>query len=121
MSETATLWQGWEKHTVAPGDEPLHRELRKIMAPMLGHAVVLLAMKSRRAPLPVSSALWKGLLRRGLPNDLEELERVAQRYMFLGDERMLLAELKLWQSAGRVDSAGSPGNFENTEPIEEQV
>jgi hypothetical protein len=69
-------------------------ELRNTIAPLLGDWVVLLAMKHRRAPLPVSSALWKGLLRKGFPNDLDELGVLARRYLFLGDARMLLAELK---------------------------
>jgi hypothetical protein len=69
-------------------------ELRNTIAPLLGDWVVLLAMKHRRAPLPVSSSLWKGLLRKGFPNDLDELGVLARRYLFLGDARMLLAELK---------------------------
>ncbi len=69
-------------------------EWRNTIAPLLGDWVVLLAMKHRRAPLPVSSALWKGLLRKGFPNDLDELGVFARRYLFLGDARMLLAELK---------------------------
>lgn len=55
--------------------------------------VALLAMKERRAPLPVSSALSKGLLRRGLPNNPLQLGTFARRYLFLGDEGILLAEL----------------------------
>ena len=64
------------------------------MAPLLGHWVALLAMKHGRAPLPVSPALWKGLLRQGFPNDVNELGNFARRYLFLGDGRMLLAELR---------------------------
>ena len=69
-------------------------EWRNTIAPLLGDWVVLLAMKHRRAPLPVSSGLWKGLLREGFPNDLDELAILARRYLFLGDARMLLAELR---------------------------
>jgi hypothetical protein len=43
-------------------------EWQNTIAPLLGDWVVLLAMKHRRAPLPVSSALWKGLLRKGVRN-----------------------------------------------------
>lgn len=67
-------------------------EWRDAIAPLLGEWVVLLAMKGRGARLPVSSTLWKGLLREGLPNDLGEL---ARRYLFLGDARVLLAELRM--------------------------
>jgi hypothetical protein len=70
-------------------------EWRNSIAPLLGDWVVLLAMKHRRAPLSVSSALWKALLRRGFLNDLDELGNVARRISFLGDERLLLAELRI--------------------------
>ena len=65
------------------------------MGPLLRHLVALLAMKHGRAPLPVSSTLWKTLLRQGFINDLEELGNIARRFSFLGDERMLLAELRI--------------------------
>ena len=65
------------------------------MVLLLRQQVVLLAMKDRRAPMPVSATLWKGLLRRGILNDLDDLGSVARRLSFLGDERMLLAELRI--------------------------
>jgi hypothetical protein len=52
-------------------------------------------MKHGRAPLPVSSTLWKTLLRQGFLNDLDELGNIARRFSFLGDERILLAELRI--------------------------
>jgi len=70
-------------------------ESQKTMRVLLRHQVVLLAMKHGRAPLAVSPALWKGLLRRGVLNDLYELGNIARRLSFLGDGRMLLAELKI--------------------------
>jgi DNA-binding NtrC family response regulator len=70
-------------------------ERRNTIAPLLGDCVVLLAMKHQRAPLPVSCALWKGLLRKGFPNNLDELAILARRYLFLGDARLLLAELRI--------------------------
>ena len=72
---------------------------RNTIAPLLGDWVVLLAMKHRRAPLPVSSALWKGLLRKGFPNGMDELAIFARRYLFLGDARLLLAELRIRTAA----------------------
>jgi hypothetical protein len=74
-------------------------EWRNTIAPLLGDWVVLLAMKHRRAPLPVSSALWKGLLRKGFPKGLDELAIFARRYLFLGDARLLLAELRIRTAA----------------------
>jgi len=70
-------------------------EWRNTIAPLLGDCVALVAMKDQRAPLPVSCALWKGLVREGFPNDLDELATFARRYLFLGDERLLLAELRM--------------------------
>jgi hypothetical protein len=70
-------------------------EWRNTIAPLLGDRVVLLAMKHQRAPRPVSSALWMGLPRKGFLNDLDELKLFARRYLILGDERMLLAELRM--------------------------
>jgi hypothetical protein len=69
-------------------------ERQTTMGLLLRHQVVLLAMKHGRAPLPVSPAIWRGLLRRGVLNDLQELGSIARRLSFLGDGRMLLAELK---------------------------
>jgi hypothetical protein len=74
-------------------------EWRNTIAPLLGDWVVLLAMKHRRAPLPVSSGLWKGLLRKGFPNGLDELAIFARRYLFLGDAQLLLAELRIRTAA----------------------
>jgi hypothetical protein len=51
-------------------------------------------MKHGRAPLPVSPAVWKGLQRSGVLNDIYDLGSIARRLSFLGDGRLLLAELK---------------------------
>ena len=62
---------------------------------LLWYHVVLLAMKHGRAPLPVSPAIWRALWRQGVLNDLYDLGSIARRLSFLGDGRLLLAELKL--------------------------
>jgi hypothetical protein len=59
-------------------------EWRKTMVHLLRHQIVLLAMKQRRAPLPVSPALWKGLVRLRALNDLYDLGSIARRLSFLG-------------------------------------
>ena len=58
----------------------------------LGEWVALLAMKYRRAPLPVPRGLEKALMCQGLADDPSEIGDLARRYLFLGDARMLLAE-----------------------------
>ena len=62
----------------------------------LSQWVALLAMKYRRAPLPVSRgvrrALQKALTRQGAGDNPAELGDLARRYLLLGDAQMLLAE-----------------------------
>jgi DNA-binding NtrC family response regulator len=79
-------------------------EFRETAAPLLGRCVVLLAMKRGRAPLPVSPALWKRLQHRGFPSNLDELGNLARRYLFLGDARMLLTELRFRPQNSHADS-----------------
>ena len=75
---------------------------------LLWHQLVLLAMKHGRAPLPVTSYVWKELQRRGVLNDLYDLGSIARRLSFLGDGRLLVDELKV-RSAMRsqVEQTGS--------------
>jgi len=61
---------------------------------LLRQHILLLAMKHGRAPMPLSPAVCKGLLRRGVLNDLQTLGNISRRFLFLGDGRMLLAEIK---------------------------
>jgi hypothetical protein len=68
---------------------------RRTLVDLLRHQVLLLAMKHGRAPLPVSRAVLKNLLRRGILNDLHDLGSVARRLSFLEDGRILLAELNV--------------------------
>lgn len=70
---------------------------------LLRHQVVLLAMKHGRAPLPVTSIVWRGLQRRGAVSGPYDLGNIARRLSFLGDGRLLLDELKLRRSTGAPD------------------
>jgi hypothetical protein len=97
---------GKDKPAVAQEANIVPLELRKTMAQMLGNTIALLAMKHRRAPVPVSSALLRTLWMRSFPGNLAELESFARRLLFLGDERMLLAELR----RGRAPIAFRPEN-----------
>lgn len=63
----------------------------------LSQWVALLALKSHRAPRPLSSglqkALQKALIRQGIVDDVELVD-IARRSLFLRDARMLLAEFR---------------------------
>jgi hypothetical protein len=85
--------QGKEIATAGGQNGPCERQ--KTMWPLLHRMVVLFSMRQRRAPLPVSPLLWKGLLRQGFLNDPDELGNIARRISFLGDERLVLAELRI--------------------------
>jgi hypothetical protein len=86
--------------------------MQEIVAQLLGSWILLLAMKRGRAPLPVSPALCRKLSRLGLANDPQELENLARRLLFLGDERMLLAELRRHQSTVAASAEGVAKNLE---------
>jgi hypothetical protein len=69
-------------------------EWQSLTLHLLRQYILLHAMEHGRAPLPLSPAVSRGLLRRGLLNDPEALGSIARRFSFLGDERMLLAEME---------------------------
>ena len=69
-------------------------EWRRLTLSLLRQHILLLAMKHGRAPLPLSPAVCRGLQRRGILNDPDALGSIARRFFFLGDERMLLAEIE---------------------------
>jgi len=72
------------------------------IAALLRHLVALSAMKYGRAPLPVSRSLLKAWMHpdfSGSPGDLEILIR---RYLFFGDERLVLGELRMKPEALRT-------------------
>ena len=85
-------------------------ELRRSLAQELRDIIALLAMKQRRAPLPVSPALLRSLWLRGFPGSLVELESFARRFLFLGDDRMLLAELRRGPAPSAFRPENSPGH-----------
>ena len=84
------------------------------MVGLLRHQILLLAMKDGRAPVPVSSALWKGLQKHGLLDHVYDLGSVARRLLFLGDARILLAELDRQGAARPADEDKSSRKLEIT-------
>ena len=101
---------GKDKLAVAQVASMAPSELRRSMAQTLGDVIALLAMKQRCAPLPVSPALLRSLWLRGMPENLAELEGFARRFLFLGDERMLLAELRRGPGSIASRQENSPGH-----------
>jgi hypothetical protein len=107
---SAATSQAWKKNLAASWDGRMSApEWQKTTIDLLRRQVLLLAMKSGQAPLPVSNALWRGLLRQGLLNDLYDLGSIARRLLFLGDGRTLLAELTM----GRPRSAAKAEKSSN--------
>ncbi len=96
-----TLRQQAEGRSVASRrDAQEKRESCGEMALLLRHFVTLLAMQYGRAPLPISASLLRVCLRRGLPGGVADLESLARRYLFWGDEG--LAPRKLGTQAEAV-------------------
>lgn len=64
------------------------------IAQVFAQSVIRLALSYRRTQPPASAKLWQGLLGRGYAaNDLEEFARSARSCFFMGDARILQAEL----------------------------
>jgi len=93
-------------------------EWQSLTLDLLRQHVLLLAMKHGRAPLPLSRAVCRGLLRRGVLNDPEALGGIARRFSFLGDERMLLAEIEYGWAVGpsAQETLSSEGQIAVREP-----
>lgn len=84
---------GEDKRTLNHGGQGGPTDWQKTAVSLLRHQVLLLAMKAGRAPLPLSPALLRSLERQGFLNDIYDLGSIARRLLFVGDGRILLAEL----------------------------
>jgi hypothetical protein len=60
------------------------------------------AMQYGRAPLPISRSLLKICTRLDCAESVEDLENLVRRYLFLGDERLVLSELQMKAEASRT-------------------
>jgi DNA-binding NtrC family response regulator len=94
-SVTETVWRARQEKRMGSRDGQISpSDWQETRGPLLRHVVVLLAMRHGRAPQAVSSALYTGLLRKGLLSNLDELGNIARRISFLADEQLLMAELR---------------------------
>jgi len=111
---TEAHWQASEeKRHMVPNGQTSSTEQHRTMVGLLRHQVLLLAMKNGRAPLPVSPALLRGLQRQGFLNDLYDLGSLARRLLFLGDGRILLAELRVQVAARPTAEEKTSKEMEN--------
>ncbi len=72
------------------------------IAPLLRDLIALSAMRYGRAPLPISRSLLKICTRLDLAESVDDLETLVRRYLFLGDERLVLSELRMKAEASRA-------------------
>ncbi len=72
---------------------PPLRERKEEVPLLIRHFMGRLAEKYARQPLPLTHALSEACMRHSWPGNLRELENFVKRYLVLGDERMMLAEL----------------------------
>jgi len=73
---------------------PPLRERREEIPLLLRHFMARFAARYARPPLPLSPRLIEKCLRHPWPGNLRQLENVVKRYLVLGDERLVLAELE---------------------------
>jgi two-component system, NtrC family, response regulator AtoC len=72
---------------------PPLRERKEELPLLIRHFMGKLAEKYARQPLPVSHALAEACMEHSWPGNLRELENFVKRYLVLGDEKMMIAEL----------------------------
>lgn len=72
---------------------PPLRERKEELPLLVRHFMGKLAEKYARQPLPVSHALAEACMAHSWPGNLRELENFVKRYLVLGDEKMMIAEL----------------------------
>ncbi len=77
---------------------PVHlpplRERREEIPLLLRHFIARFSARYVRGSLPISPSLVEGCLRYDWPGNLRELENFVKRYVIMGDEGLVLAELK---------------------------
>ncbi|HUI40885.1 MAG TPA: sigma-54 dependent transcriptional regulator [Terriglobia bacterium] len=73
---------------------PPLRERREEIPLLLRHFMALYAGRYARAAMPVSPALVDACVRHSWPGNLRELENFVKRYLILGDESLVLNDLR---------------------------
>jgi len=84
---------------------PPLRERREEIPLLLRHFMALYANRYGRTALSVSPALVEACLRHTWPGNLRELENFVKRYLILGDESLVLNELKALPSSSPTETS----------------
>ena len=92
---------------------PPLRERKEELPLLVRHFMGKLAEKYARQPLPVSHALAEACMAHSWPGNLRELENFVKRYLVLGDEKMMIAELAPRQAPIEISSASQPRSTED--------
>lgn len=74
--------------------QPPLRERREGIPLLFRHFMARFAVRYARTPLPLSPRLLEACLRYHWPGNLRELENFVKRYLILGEEDLILAELE---------------------------
>jgi transcriptional regulator with PAS, ATPase and Fis domain len=86
---------------------PALRERREEIPLLLQHFMARFALRYRRDPLPLTSALINAAIGHSWPGNLRELENFVKRYLILGDERQAIQELR----GHRGNAIGAGGSY----------
>ncbi|MGA2992753.1 MAG: sigma-54 dependent transcriptional regulator [Candidatus Korobacteraceae bacterium] len=90
---------------------PPLRERREEIEPLFRHYVKRLAYAYKLAPRPLTDMLLHACLQHSWPGNLRELYNFVKRYLVLGDEKAMIAELRPQNAAAdRVMMARAQGN-----------
>jgi DNA-binding NtrC family response regulator len=78
---------------------PPLRERKEEIAPLLRHHMARLAQGYKRSPQPLSERLLRACMQHSWPGNVRELHNFAKRYLVLGNEDQMIAELRANNSA----------------------
>jgi two-component system response regulator AtoC len=92
---------------------PPLRDRKEEIPLLLRHFMALFATRYARAPLPLSPTMVEACTCYHWPGNLRELENFVKRYLILGDESVVLAELDANRDV-------NPARPEAREPVKEQ-
>lgn len=86
---------------------PPLRERKEEIPVLIRYFMQRMADKYARRPITLSPELMNACLRHGWPGNLRELENFVKRYLVLGDEQVMMAELSR-ESGHLMPSNGTP-------------